>query len=451
MVAVLLGVLAGALYTVSPLGAWCATLAAIVLTLAGLGLPISERRALNLLLVAALAVRLAAIGAMFIVNMPMHDDESVGMLSGDEAYGMSRALRARDVATGVPVTQYDYFVTNDEYGRNSYITLLTAIQVLFGPTPYSMRLLNTLLFLIASVLLFRACRSAFGPLPAFGGLAVMLFLPTLFVWSISLLKEPLYLLGTAMIVVGAIEMSRGRTWRARFLFSVMALAGLAMVADLRAGATALAVLGLVCGIAALVFFSSPLRLRVGAVVALVIALFVVMSVPSAQERVTGALESAAKTHAGHVFTVGHSYRLLDEGFYFNAVSAAASTLTLTSAEAARYVVRAAASFLAVPLPWQLASTRELVYLPEQLVWYVLLAFFPVGLVAGWRRERITTALLGAYALPTAAALALTNGNVGTLLRLRGIVIPYVLWLSAVGFCAWLQRMSAANSRGAATT
>src|SRR4029077_15609456 len=129
-------------YTVSPLTAWCAALAAIVLTLAGRGLPASERRALNVVLVAALVARVAAVGALFVINTPMHDDESVGMLSGDEAYGLSRALRTRDVITGVPVTQYDYVVASDEYGRNSYITALTGIQVLFGPTPYSMRLLN---------------------------------------------------------------------------------------------------------------------------------------------------------------------------------------------------------------------------------------------------------------------------------------------------------------------
>ena len=57
-----------------------------------------------------------------------------------------------------------------------------------------------------------------------------------------------------------------------------------------------------------------------------------------------------------------------------------------------------------------------------------------------------SALLTAYTLPTAAALALTNGNIGTLLRLRGMVVPCVLWISAVGFCSLLDRMSA-SSRG----
>jgi hypothetical protein len=61
------------------------------------------------------------------------------------------------------------------------------------------------------------------------------------------------------------------------------------------------------------------------------------------------------------------------------------------------------------------------------------------LVAGWRRDPAVTSLLVGFVLPTAAALALNNGTVGTLLRLRGIVIPYLIWLSAVGFCACLQR------------
>jgi len=446
--AVALGIAAGALYTVSPLTAWCVAAAGIVLTLAGRGLPQPERRALHVLLIAALVVRVAAIGALFLINTPMHDDESVAMLSGDEAYGLSRALRTRDVITGAPAGQYDYVVASDEYGRNSYITLLTAIQVLFGPTPYSMRLLNTLLFMTASILLFRMARSSFGPLPAFGGLALLLFLPTLFYWSISLLKEPLYLLGTTLVITGVAATAGEGPWPRRLLFALAAAAGLFIIRDMRAGAVALAVLGIGTGLAGLVFFSAPVRLKVIGAAGALLVIFAAISQPSAQQRITSALESTAKIHAGHVFTVGHAYTLLDDGFYVNPVTAAASTLSLDAGEAARYVVRAAASFLVVPLPWQLASTRELSYLPEQLIWYVMIALVPIGIVAGWRRSPLVTALLCGFTLPTAAALALTNGNVGTLLRLRGIVIPYVVWLSAVGFCAWLQRAATSRTRTA---
>jgi len=443
--AVLLGVAAGALYTVSPLTAWCVPLVVLVLTFSGRGLPETERRWLNAVLVIALAARLAAIGSMFLVNSPMHDDESVAMLSGDEAYGLSRALRTRDVLTGAPVTQYDYFVAYDEYGKNSYITVLTAMQMLFGPTPYGMRVFNTLLFMTAAVLLFHTSRSAFGSVAAFGGLTAMLFLPTLFYWSISLLKEPLYLLGGALTLTGTVAAVRASRWRDRVPSFLVIVGGVAIASGLRTGGFALTAMGLGCGLAILVLFSSRLTTAVAALATVVAIVFVLSAVPAAQQRVTAALESAAKTHAGHVFTTGHSYKLLDDGFYVNPVTAAASSLTLTAPEAARFVIRAAVSFVAVPLPWDLTSTRELSYLPEQLLWYSLVVLFPIGLIAGWKRDRLVTALFAGFVLPTAAALALTNGNVGTLLRLRGMVIPYVVWISAVGFFAALQRYARATA------
>jgi hypothetical protein len=81
-----------------------------------------------------------------------------------------------------------------------------------------------------------------------------------------------------------------------------------------------------------------------------------------------------------------------------------------------------------------------VYLPEQLVWYALLVLLAIGAVAAWRRDPLVTCLLLGYALPTACVLALTNGNVGTLLRLRGLVTPYLVWVSAVGFLASVQAL-----------
>ena len=304
-----------------------------------------------------------------------------------------------------------------------------------------MRLLNMLLFTVSAVLLFRAARSAFGPLPAFGGLAVMMFLPTLFLWSISLLKEPLYLFGTTLVIAGAIAAAGAAHWRDRTLPSSAYSPALPSSAICGRGPSSWPHSASPVASQASCSSRYRVRSRLTLASAAVVAVLAIASQPSAQQRLASALETTAKTHAGHVFTVGHSYKLLDEGFYINPVAAAASTLTLTAGEAARYAARAAVSIVTVPWPWQLASSRELPYLPEQLLWYVIVALLPVGLVAGWRRDPLVTSLLAGYTLPTAAALALTNGNVGTLLRLRGMIIPYLIWLSAVGFCAALQRLA----------
>jgi hypothetical protein len=181
------------------------------------------------------------------------------------------------------------------------------------------------------------------------------------------------------------------------------------------------------------------------ITALVAALAVgVISRAAIHDRVFQGLEAAAKTHTGHVFTVGHDYKLLDAGFYVNPRTPVSSTLTLSRAEAARFVIRAVVSFVMVPVPWQLQSARELVYLPEQIAWYGLILLLPIGVVAGYRRDRFVTCMLVGYALPTALALALTNGNIGTLLRLRGLVSTVFLWISAVGFFAALGTLGQEN-------
>ena len=120
---------------------------------------------------------------------------------------------------------------------------------------------------------------------------------------------------------------------------------------------------------------------------------------------------------------------------------------LTVDQSMRFVARAGASFLLTPLPWQVQSRGELALLPEHVLWYVMLVLAPIGLVAGWKRDRLLVCVLAAYAIPTAVTLALTNGNVGTLLRLRALVTPQLVWIGALGFVAvanaLLERSSAA--------
>ena len=94
------------------------------------------------------------------------------------------------------------------------------------------------------------------------------------------------------------------------------------------------------------------------------------------------------------------------------------------------------------------SRSELAFLPEHLLWLLIVAFTPIGIVAGWRRDRLVTSLLIGFVLPTAAALAITNGNVGTLLRLRGLVSPYLIWLAVLGGLAAAESLLARRARHA---
>jgi hypothetical protein len=160
--------------------------------------------------------------------------------------------------------------------------------------------------------------------------------------------------------------------------------------------------------------------------------------PPLRSRALDLVAQAATANAGHVFTVGHGYKLLDDEFYV--VPGAKPRFDLDLPEALRYVLRAAASYLVVPLPWQMATRGELVYLPEQIFWYGVLILAPVGAIAAARRNRIAASLLVAYLVPTAVVVAMTTGNVGTLIRHRTLIVPFVVWLGALGLASLAQRV-----------
>jgi len=430
------GVLLGVCCTLSPLTAAVACGAVAMIAVAGRGLPDRERQALVVLLVAACALRAAVVAALFVVSP--HNSQGAGVLFGDEAYALSRSWRIRDVLLEIPLLKYDYLIAYDSYGRSNYLSAITLVQTLVGPAPYALRLLNALVFIGAALLLFRVTYRAFGSAVAFSGLVILLFLPTLFFWSISLLKESFYFVLTVIVLAAAIGCARSRSWAARLALAAGGAGALWALHDLRTGAVTVAIAGLALGCAA--SFAAARSWRVWATVALlVIGAVLFARRPALQDRVLAAVDAAATEHAGHVFTVGHAYKLLDDTAYI--VPRTSPQFSLTPAEAGRFVVRAVASYLVTPLPWQIATKGELAYLPEQLFWYLLIVLAPIGVYAGYRRDPFVTCLLVGYLLPTALAVALTTGNVGTLIRHRTLIVPYLVWLSAIGACDAASRIA----------
>lgn len=381
-------------------------------------------------------------------GLPQLNDMSIGALAGDESYYLSRAIRVRDLMLGFAATHYDFFVVNDEYGQTSYLSLLTWLQIIFGPTPYSLKAVNGLLFVCGAAMLFRVARSAFGPLPSFTGLIGLLFLPSLMFSSVSLLKESSYFFACAAVAGCAwltYQAASGKRWREAAAPVAVLIVGLLVIDGLRRGGLVLIGGGLLVAIGIWVVVQSWARVAVAGLAAAV-AITAVFTVPSLHDRFLTTVENTAKVHAGHVFTIGHVYKLLDEEFYVTPQAAPVWDLQLDDAQALRFLVRAVTSFLVTPLPWEVRSFGELALLPEHVIWYIVIVMLPFGIREGWRRHAPATALLLGLSIPTALVVALTNGNVGTLFRLRGLVWPYLLWIAPLGACTVAERLASSPMR-----
>ena len=443
LLATTVAVLVGFLYTLSPLSVWCGVGVVGLFMWAGPGLPGRERRWLLSLLAVALGLRLLVVIGLFLLTDPDLRPVANFFFDGDGQYLKFRSLWLRNTWLGVPIGEVYFRLAFAPYAWSGYVYVIAYLQYLLGPAPFGIHLFNILLFLAASVALYRLVRTAYTPAAALVGLTLLLFLPTLFAWSISALKESFHLFVGTAALIAAVGMVRGRG-RLQLLAVVGLMAAMAVLATIRGGAFEIMAAGLAGGMLVRV-----LTLKKWVVVATLVCLgaglFAVSRSPDLQTRVTDPittiLRTTAQTHLGHTFTAGHGYKLLDDSFYRRYYTSGGNihlmrypdlVEMLTPGELTRYVVRSAVAFLVVPLPWETVSWSEIVLVPQQVVWYLMVPLALVGVVAGLRRDGLVTLLLVSCIVVAAVPISLSNGNIGTLVRHRDTVVPFIVWLSGLG-------------------
>ena len=153
--------------------------------------------------------------------------------------------------------------------------------------------------------------------------------------------------------------------------------------------------------------------------------------PRVQDAILGQIRQFAVIHVGFVTSPGANYRLLAPDFYTRKRDPG----TLTRREAIAYGAAALREFVLMPRPWAATSLNDIAMIPQQLIWYALVIFAVPGAVAGLRRDALVTGLLAATTLMGVAAVAPSSGNIGTLIRHRDMIVPFLVWLGALGAAA----------------
>lgn len=431
--AVIVGAVLGAIYLLSPL-----------LVITGIGFAVlirwarqvqdpTERRILTSLLVAAIGLRLLAIAGLFLSTD--HQAIPFGTFFGDEDYFIRRSIWLRNLALGIPISVADVQYAYDGTIQTSFVWMLAALQVVVGPSPYGLHLVSALLYVLGALALYRAVRPGFGQPSAVVGLALLLFLPSLFAWSISVLKEPVFLALMGAVVWLTVTASRQESWLRRGLAAALLLPIAIAAETIRDGGFVVAGVGTLGGVLLGLIWSHR---RVALVVAIVAAVAVPLALSrgSVRDRVDLLVSSAALRHWDQVHAPGHSYMILEPSFYVDRPLPG----DLTPVAAVRYALGGLAAYVTVPAPWQMTSRAELAYLPEQLVWYGMVLLAPFGAWAGFRRDPFLTAVLSVHLAMAVLLVAMTGGNIGTLVRHRALALPYLVWFSGLGLSlalAWL--------------
>src|SRR4030095_6280469 len=106
------------------------------------------------------------------------------------------------------------------------------------------------LFTAAAVALYRIVRPAYGRTAAVTGLMLMLFLPTLVAWSISALKESLYVCLSVSGAAAAVMMVRAQGWSRRAFYGGVVVLAIALNSTVRTGALFIMIASIATGLVA---------------------------------------------------------------------------------------------------------------------------------------------------------------------------------------------------------
>jgi len=102
--------------------------------------------------------------------------------------------------------------------------------------------------------------------------------------------------------------------------------------------------------------------------------------------------------------------------------------------------------LFAPFPWAVAGTRQVLVLPEMLVWYGLMPAFVTGLMFAIRRYLGDVLPILVFALTLTLAYALMQGNIGTAYRQRMQVTMFFFLFMGVGLVERAKRKALSKGR-----
>lgn len=353
---------------------------------------------------------------------------------GDSDYISQRGYATAQFARGNTAPGV-VFRTEEFYGRNGYAYIIGAFYYLFDFSPSAIKLLNCFFGAWLGPLIFWLARACFNtPVARWTGAAVA-FLPSLILWSTSNLKDPLLALLTALLFQLALMARRSKSLWVTALIAGTFLLALGVHISLRSAVYSLTLAGCIAA-APVVIWCLRRRWRILACGAVLVGALWVHPLD-----LRPGLASAFFRNVGHFTTPGTSYYYLPEAFYspgyvWQWAQAGSIDGAILSA-----LGRAVGHYLLEPLPLRLDNMFTVIIYPQVIAWYLVLPFAFWGIWSALR-QNIRDTLAIVLTMPVWIFIgALTNGNVGTVFRIRDMITPFMLIFA----CAQIWRLTAQAS------
>jgi hypothetical protein len=295
-----------------------------------------------------------------------------------------------------------------------YFYLIGGIYYLFGVAPMIPVILNCIVGAVTAIPVFGITRDLAGREAARPAALLVTFFPSVVLWSTLLIRDTLVIFLLLLVIESVMALRRGFTIPrlVRFLVVLAALGTFRQYLFVILAGTS--VMSFVLGRAG----RTGRSFGVGVVVLLGLFLLVKLAGFGLWE-----LERASLFH-------------LNQRRQFNALPSAAGSIApevdiSEPVSALTYLPVGMVYFLGSPFPWQVLNARQIMAVPDVLVWYLLLPPIFFGLVHIVRRRFRDGAMLLLSITTITVLYSLVEGNVGIIFRHRAqIIVPMMVFAGA---------------------
>lgn len=342
----------------------------------------------------------------------------------DSDYYSSRGFIYAAYVNGMDnvVTRHYLGLAGKQYGWSIYLYVIGFFYYLFNYSPIAVMFINCLIGALGAFFIYKVSLN-FGKIVSRVAFLLAAFLPNLVIWSTANFKEPSYIFLNLLSLWAII-----RYFETKKLYYLGVLL-FALLVELKLTQAEAWLILFIPVILSVIFYFIPKR----TIILVLIMGFIMTTLIQKnqffiQHFKQDIISKLYVKHIGHINTPGISYRVLSDKYYKN------SDLIgqIENVELASAVLKSFTHFLFEPFPNRLIYKNFIFLYFPTLLWYILLLFFFYGLacMSGYSRECLIP--LYCFLFSSSFVIALTSGNVGTLIRHRDMATPFFLIISSVG-------------------
>jgi len=308
----------------------------------------------------------------------------------------------------------------------SFFYLLVGLNTLI-PNPTSLfsdKLISCLIGILTGILIFYITKDIFGKKAAKISSLFVIFYPSLVLWSITNTREPSNILLVCLIIFSLL-----RFWKVKkACYLVLLFVSLLVLKTIRLYIFSFTLIAVVLSL--LIILWKNVKIKFFAL--FLVMLSIIFLNFTSQERIvrnklfnfSAIVKTASSSNKNVIAQGGSVYRIYDEDLL--------SARGINKFKFAKGAIKGFVYFMLVPFPWMISSKEQLMAYPQIIIWYLIIPFVFMGIFFAIRYRFKMSLILISYLFLVTSGFALIEGNVGSAMRHRDLVLPFYFIFGAVG-------------------